>query len=40
MNKQEQLKALTEAKFAEFGLKKVAEKSKNNWASLRFELRK
>jgi ribosomal protein L11 methyltransferase len=25
-----------EAKFAEFGLKKVAEKSKNNWASLRF----
>jgi ribosomal protein L11 methyltransferase len=27
-----------EAKFAEFGLKKVAEKSKNNWASVRFEL--
>jgi ribosomal protein L11 methyltransferase len=25
-----------EAKFAEFGLKKEAEKSKNNWASLRF----
>lgn len=29
-----------EAKFAEFELKKIAEKSKNNWASLRFELRK
>lgn len=27
-----------EAKFVEFGLKKMAEKSKNNWASLRFEL--
>ena len=25
-----------EAKFDEYGLKKVAEKSKNNWASLRF----
>lgn len=27
-----------EAKFAEFGLKKVAEKSQNNWASIRFML--
>ncbi|MES2796319.1 MAG: 50S ribosomal protein L11 methyltransferase [Bacteroidota bacterium] len=27
-----------EAKFAEFGLEKVAEKSKNNWASVRFVL--
>ena len=26
-----------EAKFATFGLKKIAEKSENNWASLRFE---
>ncbi len=27
-----------EGKFAAFGLKKVAEKKKNNWASVRFEL--
>lgn len=27
-----------ENKFAEFGLKKIAEKNRNNWASLRFEL--
>jgi ribosomal protein L11 methyltransferase len=27
-----------ETKFAEFGLKKIAEKAKNNWASVRFEL--
>lgn len=27
-----------ETKFAEFGLKKIAEKNRNNWASLRFEL--
>ena len=26
-----------EAKFAEFGLEKIAEKSQNNWSSLRFE---
>ncbi len=28
-----------EQKFSDFGLKKVAEKKQNNWASLRFELK-